>query len=159
VLARKSRGEKKTMIVKKAPINPGRVREIPPEGFSWIDRRFVRDGFINRLPPEAILLYFFLAAVSDAQGLSFYADPTVGKILKLDPEQLTQSRARLIGGDLIAYRHPLYQVLQLPRESKGPPSPPPRPSPGGMHRGGEPMSLGEILRRAGAEKPLGKERG
>jgi hypothetical protein len=158
VLARKSRGEKKTMIIKKIPIDPGRVRGIPPDGFSWIDRRFVREGFIDRLPGEAILLYFFLAAVSDAQGLSFYADPTVGKILKLDPEKLTQSRARLIKADLVAYRYPLYQVLELPRESKGPPSPPPRPSPSGMLRGGEPMSLGEILRRAGAEELLGKER-
>jgi hypothetical protein len=147
------------MLVKKAPIDTDRVREIPPEGFSWIDRRFVRDGFIHRLPPEAVLLYFFLAAVSDAQGLSFYADPTIGKILKLDPEQLTQSRARLRQADLIAYRYPLYQVLELPREIKGPPRPPPGPSSSGILRGGDPMTLGEILRRAGAEKSLGKEEG
>ncbi len=145
------------MLVKKVPIDPGRVREIPSEGFSWIDRRIVRDGFIHRLPPEAILLYFFLAAVSDAQGLSFYADPTIGKILKLDPEQLTQARARLRQADLIAYRYPLYQVLELPLEIKGPPRPPPCPSSSGILRGGEPMTLGEILRRAGAEKSLGKE--
>jgi hypothetical protein len=145
------------MIVKKIPIDPGRVREIPEEGFSWIDRRFVRDGFIHRLPPEAILLYFFLAAVSDAQGLSFYADPTTGKILKLDPEKLSQSRARLIGADLIAYRYPLYQVLELPREIKGPKGPPPGLSSSGILRGGEPMSLGEILRRVDAGKSLGKE--
>jgi hypothetical protein len=145
------------MFVKKVPIDPGRVREIPSEGFSWIDRRFVRDGFIHRLPPEAILLYFFLAAVSDAQGLSFYADPTTGKILKLDPEKLSQSRARLIGADLIAYRYPLYQVLELPREIKGSKGPPPCPSSSELLRGGEPMTLGEILRRAGAENSLGKE--
>ena len=145
------------MLVKKAPLDPGRVREIPPKGFSWIDRRFVRDGFINRLPPEAILLYFFLAAVSDAQGLSFYADPTIGKILKLDPEQITQARARLRQANLIAYRYPLYQVLELPREIKGSKGPPPCPSSSGLLRGGEPMTLGEILRRAGAENSLGKE--
>ena len=145
------------MLVKKVPIDPGRVREIPSEGFSWIDRRFVREGFIDRLPGEAILLYFFLTAVSDAQGLSFYADPTIGKILKLDPENLSQSRARLIGADLIAYRYPLYQVLELPREIKGPPKPPPGPSSIGILRGGEPMALGEILRRGDAEKSLGKE--
>jgi len=133
------------------------VREIPPEGFSWIDRRFVREGFINRLPPEAILLYFFLAAVSDAQGLSFYADPTIGKILKLDPEQITQARARLRQANLIAYRYPLYQVLELPRGIKGPSRPSPGPPWKLPPRGGEPMSLGEILRRAGAEKSLGKE--
>jgi len=138
------------MIVKKIPIDPHRVRQIPQEGFSWIDRRFVRAGFINRLPPEAILLYFFLAAVSDAQGLSFYADPTIGKILKLNPERLSQA-------ELIGYRYPLYQVLELPREIKGSPRPPPEPSAKLPPRGGEPMSLGEILRRAGVEKSLGKE--
>jgi uncharacterized protein GlcG (DUF336 family) len=89
------------MIVKKIPIDPGRVRGIPPDGFSWIDRRFVRDGCIHRLPPEAILLYFFLAAVSDAQGLSFYADPTIGKILKLlqpphQPVEGSEARARAL---------------------------------------------------------------
>jgi hypothetical protein len=98
-----------------------------------------------------------IAGTSDAQGLSFYADPTTGKILKLDPEKLTQARARLIGAGLIAYRYPLYQVLELPREIKGPPRPPPCPSSSGILRGGEPMTLGEILRRAGAEKSLGKE--
>jgi hypothetical protein len=159
VLARKSREGKKAMLVKKVPIDPGRVREIPEDGFSWIDRRFVREGFIQRLPPDAILLYFFLAAVSDAQGLSFYADPTIGKILKLNPEGLTQSRARLIKAELIAYRYPLYQVLELPREIMGPTGSPPGPSSSGTFRGGEPMSLGEILRRAGGEKFLEKERG
>ena len=138
------------MIVKKIPIDPRRVRQIPREGFSWIDRRLVREGFIDRLPGEAILLYFFLVAVSDAQGLSFYADPTVGKILKLNPEELTQARARLSQAELIGYRYPLYQVLELPREIKGSPRPPPEPCAKLPPRGREPMSLGEILRLAAA---------
>jgi hypothetical protein len=136
------------MIVKKTPIDPGRVRGIPPEGFSWIDRRFVREGFIDRLPGEAILLYFFLVAVSDSQGLSFYADPTIGKILKLDAEELTHARARLIGAELILYRYPLYQVLPLsekPQEIRRR-SGCDRPAPD--RRGGDLVSLKEILDEA-----------
>ncbi len=107
--------------IQREPLEPRRVRRIPAEGFSWIDRRFVREGFIDRLPPEAILLYFFLVAVSDARGLSFYSEATISRILKLDCEELTQARARLASADLILYRHPLYQVLALPekREAAG----------------------------------------
>jgi hypothetical protein len=131
------------MSVKKSPIDPQRVRRIPAQGFSWIDRRFVREGFIEPLPPGAILLYFFLVAVGDARGLSFYADPTTSKILKLDAEELSQARARLVDADLILYRYPLYQVLSLPAKRKGPAFR--ATSPGGSRRGGDPVSLSEIL--------------
>lgn len=134
------------MLVNKEPLDPARIRTVPREGFSWIDRRFIREGFIDRLPGEAILLYFFLTAVSDTQGLSFYADPTMGKLLKLDAESITQSRARLVAADLILYRYPLFQVLPLPEK---PPSVlrclPPRPA---ATRGGEPTSLAEIMKLA-----------
>ena len=135
------------MTVKKVPIDPDRVRKIPREGFSWIDRRFVRMGFIDRLPGEAILLYFFLIAVCDAQGLSFYADPTVGKILKLDPEQLNQARSWLRKAELILYHYPLYQVLELPREKKIPPRPCPFPGHSRVRsRGGDPAPIGELIK-------------
>jgi hypothetical protein len=100
--------------VRKAPIDPDRIRTIPPEGFSWIDRRFVREGFMKPLEKDAAFLYLFLTAVSDAQGLSFYADPSIGQLLKVTCEELTQARAELIDQGLILYRYPLYQVLPLP---------------------------------------------
>lgn len=134
------------MTVKKVPIDPDRVRKIPQEGFSWIDRRFIRMGFINRLPSEAILLYFFLTAVSDAQGLSFYADPTVGKILKLDPEKLTQARAWLCKAELILYRYPLYQVLEFPKEMKIPTLPSPSSiQPRQPPRDNDPPSISKLI--------------
>jgi hypothetical protein len=148
--ARRSR-EEKSMKVQNKPIDPARLRSVPQEGFSWIDRRFVREGFIDRLPGEAILLYFFLVAVSDAQGLSFYADPTIGKILKLNPGELTQARARLIKAELILHHCPLYQVLPLPQKAEPTSRPPFNSSPVRIPRGGEPMSLGEILRLASAK--------
>ncbi len=102
------------MAVKKKPIDHERIRSVPAEGFSWIDRRFVREGFIEPLASQAILLYLFLIAVSDARGLSFYADPTISRMIKLDAEELSQARARLVSGKLILYEYPLYQVLPLP---------------------------------------------
>ena len=138
--------------LQKAPLDPGRIRRVPASGFSWIDRRLVREGFLDPLPAEAILLYFFLVAVSDAGGLSFYADPTVARMLKLSIEQLVQSRARLLDAQLILYAYPLYQVLPLPEKSAPRPTAVPRrqESP----RGGEPISLEEMLRIA-AERGLG----
>jgi hypothetical protein len=138
----------KSTTVEKRPIDPGRIRQVPPSGFSWIDRRFVREGFLARLPPEANLLYFFLVAVSDSQGLSFYADFTVGRMLKLNAEQLTQARARLLDAKLVLYAYPLYQVLPLPAAPARPRSEGPGPT--GPRRGGDPISLAEILAMARA---------
>lgn len=132
--------ERKRDNVTKRLIDSQRLRSIPQEGFSWIDRRFVREGFIDPLPPEAILLYFFLVAVADARGLSFYADPTISKKLKLDPEEISRARARLVEAGLTLYSYPHYQVLPLPAKQKAPSA--------GFHRGGDPVSLSEILQLA-----------
>lgn len=95
---------------------PARVRTLPqpPLGFSWIDRRFVRDRFIRRLTEPEILLYFFLVAVADAQGLSFWGDRSLAELLDVDHRSIPTARAGLAHADLIAYDFPLYQVLSLP---------------------------------------------
>lgn len=139
----------KTRPIEKNPIDPQRVRRVPEEGFSWIDRRFVREGFLEELPRETILLYFFLVAVSDAKGLSFYADSTISRLLKLDAEELSQARARLSDADLALYRHPLYQVLSLPSAPRR--SSPPRSRTSSPSRGGEPMSIREFFATLGRE--------
>ncbi len=111
-----------------------------------MDRRFVREGFIEPLAIDAILLYFFLVAVSDVEGLSFYADPTISRILKLNAEELSQARARLLSAALILYEYPLYQVLPLPAkvtEVRATFSSASRES-----RGGDPVSVAELLRSA-----------
>jgi hypothetical protein len=51
--------KRRTRSITKRPIDPERTRRIPAEGFSWLDRRFVREGLIEPLALEAILLYFF----------------------------------------------------------------------------------------------------
>jgi hypothetical protein len=78
-----------------------------------VDQRLVRDRHIAHCDPEALALYLFLITVADAQGLSFYADATVGRLLSLPPQRLEQAREALVGAGLIAYETPLYQVLAL----------------------------------------------
>jgi hypothetical protein len=138
--------------LEKRPIDPERLRRLPPEGFSWIDRRFVRDAFLAALPRDAILLYFFLVAVADAEGLSFYSDSTISRLLELDPEELSRARARLSDADLIRYRQPLYQVLSLPVAPRHPSPPSRSPQP---PRGGEAMSIREFFATLERERHRG----
>jgi hypothetical protein len=99
--------------VEKRLIDPGRVRVLPKEGFSWIDRRFVRDSWIDRLVRDEILVYFFLVTVADRHGLSYYSDHRISAFLKLPVELVDRARWRLVEFGLIAYAAPLYQVLAL----------------------------------------------
>jgi hypothetical protein len=98
--------EKRILIV-------DRVRRPPREGFSWIDRRFLRD-FASKLTGDAILLYFFLSAVSDKAGLSFYSDSSIAVRLRMREEHVVAAREDLLTHDLVAYQPPLTQVLSLP---------------------------------------------
>jgi hypothetical protein len=63
-------------MIQKQVLVPGRVRRPPADGWSWIDRRFLREH-AARLSHEASVLYFFPAAVSDKDGLSFYGDASI----------------------------------------------------------------------------------
>lgn len=95
------------------PLVPNRVRKIQGS-FSWIDHRLITGGFLEPLTPLEILLYFFLVAVGDRQGLSFYHDDRLGHLLKIDLAALGKARRGLIEQSLLAYDPPLYQVLALP---------------------------------------------
>ena len=100
-------------VIHKRILVTDRVRRPPREGFSWVDRRFLRE-FASRLSREAIELYFFLAAVSDKDGLSFYRDNSIALRLRLRPEAIAAARDELIAHDLVAYQPPLTQLLSLP---------------------------------------------
>ena len=73
---------------------PSRVRQVPRQ-FSWIDQRLVRDHHIERCDPQALALYLFLLTVADAQGLSYYADASIGRVLSLSAPALAAARERL----------------------------------------------------------------
>ena len=117
-------------MIQKHLLVTDRVRRPPTEGFSWLDRRFLRE-FASRLSGDAVFLYLFLAAVSDRQGLSFYGDTTLAVRLRVREEAVVAARDELVVHDLVAYQAPLTQVLSLPR---------PR-----VERGG-PAALRELLR-------------
>jgi hypothetical protein len=116
-----------------------RVRRPPADGWSWIDRRFLREH-APRLSHEAILLYFFLAAVSDKDGLSFYGDATIALRLRMAEAVVVRARDELVAADLVAYRAPLAQVLSLPAATI-------------QRRGGGLAQFGEILRSLASPSP------
>jgi hypothetical protein len=120
---------------------PSRVRRVPPQ-FSWVDQRLVRDHHIERCDSAALALYLFLVTVADAEGLSYYADASIGRLLSLRPEALAGARAALVRAGLLAYEAPLYQVLALDRAPE-----PPAPTQASSRRGaGELKALREVLR-------------
>ena len=104
----------------KHPISVARLRTVPPQ-FSWVDQRLVRDRYIDQLSPQACALYLFLVTVADAQGLSYYADPSLGQRLSMTAPDLHQARQALITQGLVAYQRPLYQVLALDAAPSGAP--------------------------------------
>ena len=124
-------------MTQKPILVPTRLRRPPATGWSWVDRRFVREhmAYLSR---EAVLLYFFLSAVADKHGLSFYADGTLALQLRMTLSTLVEARDELLARDLIAHETRFTQVLSLP---------PPR-----QRRPGEPgqglMQLSDILRQA-----------
>jgi hypothetical protein len=119
-------------MIHKQILVPDRVRRPPMDGWSWIDRRFLREH-APRLSHEAIVLYFFLAAVSDKDGLSFYGEASTAVRLRMDETTVVHARDELVAADLVAYRAPLVQVLSLPAATL-------------QRRGGGLAAFGEILR-------------
>jgi hypothetical protein len=122
------------MAVIKRLLCPQRLRRVP-EQFSWLDHRLVRDRHLAGRSAGALALYLFLVTVADGQGLSYYSDPTIGRLLPLDGAALARARQELVAAGLIAYQRPLYQVLALDDPA----------CEGALSRGGEPLSLGHIL--------------
>ena len=99
------------------PPRPDRRRQIRGS-FSWIDHRFLREGFDQGLTRLERLLYFVLVAVSNQDGVSFYSDARLAELLDIRfPHELDGARKELVMRDLIAYEAGIYQVLDLPAGS------------------------------------------
>jgi len=126
-------------MIHKQILLPDRVRRPPVDGWSWIDRRFLREH-APRLSHEAIYLYLFLAAVSDKDGLSFYGDATIALRLRMAEAVVVRARDELVAADLLAHRAPLVQVLSLPQARV-------------ERRDGGLASFGEILRSLASPSP------
>jgi hypothetical protein len=134
-------------MVPKRVLVPNRLRRPPATGWSWVDRRFLREhmAYLSR---DAALLYFILCAVADKHGVSFYGDGTLAVMLHVPLSALVSARDELLARDLIAHEARFTQVLSLL-----PPLPRRCSEPGtGL------MQLGDILRRAIASTPLDEQR-
>lgn len=133
-------------MIPKRILVPERLRRPPATGWSWIDRRFLREH-AEQLSRDAVLLYLFLSAVADKHGLSFYGDGTLTARLRLTLAALNQARDELLTRD-IAHQPPLIQVLSLP--------------PSVLRRREEPgqglVRLGELFRQAAAGSLRGTDR-
>ena len=125
-------------MMNKKILRPERLRQVPAQ-FSWVDQRLVRDNFLRHADPPAWSLYLVLVTVADAQGLSYYSEATLSRLLRMDPLQLARCRQQLVGADLVAYQKPLYQVLALPPTQVV-------TSQAGS-RSAQTLSVGDILRR------------
>lgn len=122
--------------MKKKILRPDRLRQVLAQ-FSWLDQRLVRENFLRHGEPPAWALYLVLVIVADAQGLSYYSEATLSRLLKVDLVTLAQARQQLVGAELVAYHKPLSQVLALPPAQAAPVS----------QRSGQSLSVGDILRR------------
>ena len=82
-------------MIQKRILVAERLRRPPATGWSWVDRRFLREhgDYLSR---EAILLYLFLAAVADRHGLSFYSDSTLSGRLRLPQPAVEKAREELL---------------------------------------------------------------
>ena len=125
------------LTIEKRLLRPERQRQVPPQ-FSWIDHRLIRHQHLRACEPAAWALYLVTVTVADAQGLSYYSDAALCRMLHLEPAQLVQARQQLLAADVLAYEKPLYQVLALPE---------PQPVAVAERRANQPLSVGQILQR------------
>lgn len=129
------------MKIKKRLLCPERLRRIPGQ-FSWIDQRVVRDRYLQHCDHGALALYLVLVTVADAEGLSYYSESSLERMLNMEQAQLLGARRQLCQAGVLAYEKPLYQVLslELPLENAGVAQPL-------ASRCAQPMAVADILRR------------
>jgi hypothetical protein len=132
-------------MIKKKPLIPQRLRTIQGS-FSYIEHRFLRDGFFTSLSHRELMLYFLLVLVSDRDGLSFYSYDKLCSLLQISLDDYLKARNQLIDKDLIAFDGRIFQVLSLPDRPYERPSSILRTKPD--MEGKDPATVDQICRRA-----------
>jgi len=130
-------------MVNKKLLNPKRVRKIQGT-FSFLEHRFLRQGFFENLTQHELLLYLFLVLASDQRGISYYSYDHICSITGITLDEYIGARDGLINTDLLAFDGFFFQVLALPIHAviRKQPS-----TSGQATRGGEPVQVFDILRR------------
>ena len=103
---------------------PKKIRKINGS-FAWIDHRLVRNGYLQVMTHDDMVLYLFLILVADRNGVSFYRKEKICDAVSLDFSPFEIAKDRLINMKLIAFEsysaispNGYYQVL--PIETKAP---------------------------------------
>ncbi len=108
-------------MIQKRILSRDRVRHPPQTGWSWVDRRFVREQ-ADRLSRDALLLYFFLCAVADQHGLSYYGDITLAARLRLSDTAIAPTRPSQTPPGQTPPGHGLSLMRDILREAAGLPA-------------------------------------
>lgn len=130
-------------MVNKKLLNSKRVRKIRGS-FSFIEHRFLRQGFFENLTQHELLLYLFLLLASDHRGISYYSYDHICSTTGITLDEYICARDGLIDTNLLAFDGFFFQVLALPthaviRERSL--------TPGQATRGGDPVLVSDLLRR------------
>jgi hypothetical protein len=98
---------------------PQNVRRITGS-FAWIDHRLLRNGHLQAMTHQEMVLYLFLVLAADRHGVSFYRKEKICDLVAIDFEQFEVARDRLISYGLIAFEpysafspNGYYQVLAV----------------------------------------------
>ncbi len=94
-------------------LDPTRIRQTH-NGFGFIPHRFLRDGFLSSLKDSETRLYLFYVLAADRHGISYYSDRRISDIIGYTASQLEHVKDDLIHKNLICYKAPVCQVLELP---------------------------------------------
>ena len=98
--------------MRKMAVMPERVRRLP-RGFGWVDHRLVRERLFPGCSCAALALYLALVTVADNEGLSYWSEGALARLLALDVAGVRRARAELEAAELVAYAAPVWQVLPL----------------------------------------------
>ena len=119
------------------PPKPDLIRR-PAGRFGWLDDRLLREDWLSRLGPEGTSVLVLLALAADRHGASFYGRERMAQRLGMRRTEIDQALRRLLELRLVAHRpwrqghaDGIWQLLPLPA---------PQP------RGGEAVSLGDVLK-------------
>ncbi len=130
-------------MVNKKLLKSARVRKIKGS-FSFLEHRFLRQGFFENLTQHELLLYLFLVLASDRQGISYYSYDYICSITGITLDEYICARDGLINTDLLAFDGFFFQVLALPTHAVVREQP---LTPGKTDRGGDPVQISDLLRR------------
>ncbi len=130
-------------MVNKKLLKPSRIRKIQGT-FSFLEHRFLRQGFFENLTQHELLLYLFLVLASDSRGISYYSYDRICSITGITLDEYICARDGLINTDLLAFDGFFFQVLALPIRAVIREQP---LTPGETNRGRNPVHIFDLLRR------------